>query len=168
MAMGSRVTRLPGTCEAEPGPRNRPPALTSADSPSGPGTRRRKLRDCGQEHSRRLGPGRAGPQAELPGLRPPVPSSPSRAQCSPTRLSCRCWRTCLRVTVPAPQMACQGHGTSKPVHWPTHLAHGLWDPKPAAAADETHGGLQAHLVAHRDVEGLGAVVVASQGLGQRR
>lgn len=52
--------------------------------------------------------------------------------------------------------------------WPTHLAHGLWDPEPAAASSEAHGGLQAYLVAHRDVEGLAAVLVALQGLGQGR
>lgn len=49
---------------------------------------------------------------------------------------------------------------------PTHLAYRLWDPEPAAAVGQAHGRLQAHLVAHGDVEGLGAAVVAPQGLGQ--
>lgn len=53
-----------------------------------------------------------------------------------------------------------------PPPWrPTHLAHRLRDPKPAAASSQAHGRLQAHLVAHGDVEGLGAMVVALQGLG---
>lgn len=51
---------------------------------------------------------------------------------------------------------------------PTHLAHGLRDPKPAAASGQAHRGLQADLVAHGDIERLGAAVVALQGLGRGR
>lgn len=58
--------------------------------------------------------------------------------------------------------------SNPPTWWPTHLAHRLWDPEPAAAKGQAHGRLQAHLVTHRDIEGLGAVVVALQGLEQGR
>lgn len=93
------------------------------------------------------------PRAELPGLRPPVPSSSSAllSQESPmqpnqTVPQARADLSSHRHT--APWTAGCGHRTSGPARWPTHLAHGLRDPKSAAAADETHGGLQAHLVAH--------------------
>lgn len=46
------------------------------------------------------------------------------------------------------------------------LPHGLRDPEPAAASGQTHGSLQAYLVAHRDIEGLAAAVVALQGHAQ--
>lgn len=52
------------------------------------------------------------------------------------------------------------------MHAPTHLAHGLRNPEPAAALGQAHSSLQAYLVAHGDIEGLAAVVVALQGLGQ--
>ena len=52
---------------------------------------------------------------------------------------------------------------SPPTWQPTHLAHRLRDPKLAAAVGQAHSCLQAYLVAHRDIEGLGAVVVAPQG-----
>lgn len=47
---------------------------------------------------------------------------------------------------------------------PPYLAYRFWDPEPTAAVGETHSDLQAYSVAHRDIEGLGAVVMALQGL----
>lgn len=50
------------------------------------------------------------PRAELPGLRPPVPSSPGRAQCSPTRLSRRRGQTCPRIATLHPGRPAVGTG----------------------------------------------------------
>lgn len=46
------------------------------------------------------------------------------------------------------------------------LAYGLWDPEPTAEVGQAHSDLQAYSVAHRDIEGLGAVVMALQGHSQ--
>lgn len=45
-----------------------------------------------------------------------------------------------------------------------YLAYGLWDPEPTAVVGQTHSDLQAYSVSHRDIEGLGAAVMALQRL----
>lgn len=113
----------------------------------------------------RAGQGRA--QEQLPGLRslqPPPLSSPWGPE-QPSQALLQGPLSPADLTGAREEQV--AHTGPRP--WrPTHLAHRLWDPKPAAASGQAHGRLQAHLVAHGDVQGLGATVVALQGLGQGR
>lgn len=53
---------------------------------------------------------------------------------------------------------------SIPHSQPPYLAYRLWDPEPTAVVGQAHSDLQAYSVAHRDIEGVGAVLMALQGL----
>lgn len=47
---------------------------------------------------------------------------------------------------------------------PPYLAYRFWDPEPTAVVGQAHSDLQAYSMAHRDIEGFGAAVMALQGL----
>lgn len=64
------------------------------------------------------------------------------------------------MSVPPPTHT---HNSPTPTTAP-YLAYRFWDPEPTAVVGEAHSDLQAYSVAHRDIEGLGAVVMAPQGL----
>lgn len=76
----------------------------------------------------------------------------------------RLWNTpgARQRLLPAPAPACPPSAAGP------YLPDGLRDAEAAAGPDEAHGRVQAHPVAHGDIEGLGAVVVAPQHLGSQK
>lgn len=76
----------------------------------------------------------------------------------------RLWNTpgARQRLLPAPAPACPPSAAGP------YLPDRLRDAEAAAGPDEAHGRVQAHPVAHGDVEGLGAVVVAPQHLGSQK